>query len=163
VVSPALEEIVRPRLQSGGSGRPLNSSVRRQFQLEDAMSADTVTPIFGNVAGASKDTRGWFLGHFMPGAGNPLRTSQLELKWYTHGKGESRSEWAPGNPVTTLNILVRGQFVLLFPDREVALEKEGDFVLFGPGVPHSFHSVQESLVLTVRWPSLPPNNHSRGP
>jgi mannose-6-phosphate isomerase-like protein (cupin superfamily) len=159
----AREESVRPRRLRSASGRPLNFTVRRQFQLEDAMSPDTVTPIFGNVAGASKDTRGWFLGHFMPGDGNPLRTSQLELKWYTHAKGESRSEWAPGNPVTTLNILVRGHFVLLFPDREIALEKEGDFVLFGPGVPHSFRSVQESLVLTVRWPSLPPNNRSRGP
>ena len=92
----------------------------------------------------------------MPGDGNPLRTSELELKWYTHAKGETRSEWAPGNQVKTLNILVRGHFVLLFPDREIALEKEGDFVLFGPGVPHSFRSEQESLVLTVRWPSLPP-------
>ena len=95
----------------------------------------------------------------MPGDGNPLRTSELELKWYTHAKGETRSEWAPGNPVKTLNILVRGHFVLLFPDREIALEKEGDFVLFGPGVPHSFRSVQESLILTVRWPSLPPNTY----
>jgi quercetin dioxygenase-like cupin family protein len=45
--------------------------------------------------------------------------------------------------------------VLLFPDEEVALEKEGDFVLFGPGIAHSFRSVEESLVLTVRWPSNP--------
>ena len=49
------------------------------------------------------------------------------------------------NPVKTLNVLVRGHFVLLFPDREIALEKEGDFVLFGPGVPHSFRSVQNLL------------------
>jgi len=120
------------------------------------MDSNMTTPISGNVAGASKDTRGWFLGHFMPGDANPLRTSELEMKWYTHAKGETRSEWAPGNPVKTLNILVRGHFVLLFPDREVALEKEGDFVLFGPDVPHSFRSVQESLVLTVRWPSRAP-------
>jgi len=119
------------------------------------MNADTAGPISGNVAGASKDTRGWFLGHFMPGDGNPLRTSELELKWYTHSKGETRSEWAPGNPVKTLNILIRGHFVLLFPDQEVALEKEGDFVLFGPGMPHSYRSLEESIVLTVRWPSAP--------
>ena len=121
------------------------------------MEADLSTPISGNAVDASKDTRGWFLGHFMPGDDNPLRTSELELKWYTHAKGETRSEWAPGNPVRTLNILLRGHFVLLFPDREIALTKEGDFVHFGPGVPHSFRSEQESLVLTVRWPSLPPN------
>ena len=118
------------------------------------MSSDTNTPISGNAVGASQHTRGWLLGHFMPGDDNPLRTSELELKWYIHAKGETRSEWAPGNPVKTLNLLVRGHFVLLFPEREIALEKEGDFVLFGPGVPHSFRSEQESLVLTVRWPSL---------
>ena len=126
-----------------------------QSQIENAMISITNSPVSGNVALASKDTRGWLLGHFMPGIGNPLRTSELELKWYTHAKGETRSEWAPGNPVTTLNILVRGHFVLLFPDQEVALEKEGDFVLFGPGIPHSYRSVEESLVLTVRWPSAP--------
>jgi hypothetical protein len=120
------------------------------------MSSGATAPISGNAFGASKDTRGWFVGHFMAGEANPLRTSELELKWYTHAEGEKRSEWAPGSPVKTLNLLVRGHFVLLFPDREIALAKEGDFVLFGPGVPHSFHSVQESLVLTVRWPSLAP-------
>jgi hypothetical protein len=51
---------------------------------------NTKSPISGNVAIASKDTRGWFLGHF------------------------------------------------------------------GPDVPHSFRSDEESLVLTVRWPSLAP-------
>lgn len=35
------------------------------------------------------------------------------------------------------------------------LEKEGDFVLFGPGNAHSFRSQEESLVLIVRWPSIP--------
>jgi quercetin dioxygenase-like cupin family protein len=109
----------------------------------------------GNVVDAGKDTRGWFVGHFMPGGDNPLRGADVELKWFTHAKGETRPEWAPANPVRTLNVLIRGSFVLLFPDREVHLENEGDFVLFGPGVPHSFRSLEESLVLTVRWPSVP--------
>ena len=72
------------------------------------------------------------MGHFMRREENPLRTEDLELKWHVHTKGETRSEWAPGNPVKTLNILIRGHFVLLFPDHEVALKNEGDFVLFGP-------------------------------
>ena len=119
------------------------------------MNVYTSTPLFGNAVDASKNTRGWFLGHFMPGDDNSLRTEELELKWYTHAKGETRDTWAPGNPVKTLNILIRGHFVLIFPNQEVALEKEGDFVLFGPDMPHSFRSVEESLVLTVRWPSAP--------
>lgn len=123
---------------------------------ENDMTSNSMNITSGNTASASKGTRGWILGHFMPGEDNPLRTTDVEMKWYTHAKGETRNEWAPGNPVRTLNILIRGRFVLLFPDREVALEKEGDFVLFGPDVPHSFRSEQESLVLTVRWPSLAP-------
>ena len=119
------------------------------------MKSDTPTPVSGNASEASKDTRGWFVGHFMPGEENPLRTTVLEVKWYTHAKGETRAEWAPGNSVKTLNILIRGHFVLLFPDQEITLEKEGDFVLFGPGIPHSYRSVEESLILTVRWPSVP--------
>ena len=119
------------------------------------MNPDAPAPVSGNVNDASKNTRGWFLGRFMPGEENPLRTPDLEVKWYTHAKGETRDQWAPGNPVRTLNILIRGRFVLLVPEQEVTLEKEGDFVLFGPGMPHSYRSAEESVVLTVRWPSAP--------
>jgi len=119
------------------------------------MTSDSSAPVFGNATEASKDTRGWLLGHFMPGVDNPLRSNDVEIKWYTHAKGETRPEWAPANPVRTLNVLVRGRFALVFPDREVVLTTEGDFVLFGPGVPHTFRSEEESLVLTVRWPSAP--------
>jgi quercetin dioxygenase-like cupin family protein len=111
-------------------------------------------PLSGNVADASKHTRGWFLGHFMPGADNPLRNDDVELKWFTHAAGETRAEWSPPSSVRTLNILIRGKFILLFPDHEVPLENEGDFVLFGPGVAHSYRSEAESLVMTVRWPSI---------
>jgi hypothetical protein len=89
----------------------------------------------------------------MPEATGGLRTPDVEMKWYTHAKGETRAEWSPGIGARTLNVLVRGKFVLVFPDGEVPLEKEGDFVLFGPDVAHSYRSVEESLVLTVRWPS----------
>lgn len=112
-------------------------------------------PFFGNAREISESTRGWFLGHFMQGDNLPLHSEDIEVKWFTHAQGESRSDWAPGNPVRTLNILIRGHFVLRFPDQEVPLRHEGDFVLFGPDVPHSFKSVEESLVLTVRWPSSP--------
>jgi quercetin dioxygenase-like cupin family protein len=119
------------------------------------MTSQATRPITGNANDASRDTRGWFLGHFMPGEGNPLRNSGIEVKWFTHAKGETRSEWSPPSEVRTLNILIRGRFLLLFADHEVLLEKEGDFVLFGPHIAHSFRCEQESLVLTVRWPSIP--------
>jgi hypothetical protein len=91
----------------------------------------------------------------MPGGDNPLRNNDVEVKWFTHAKGETRPEWSPASDVRTLNILMRGRFVLLFPDHEVLLQKEGDFVLFGPDIAHSYRCEEESLILTVRWPSIP--------
>jgi len=113
-------------------------------------------PVFGNAADPAKNSRGWFVGHFMPGEDNPLRTTDVEMKWFTHFKGETRAEWSPPAPVRTLNILVRGRFVLLFPEQEVLLEKEGDYVFFGPDIAHSYRCEEESVIMTVRWPSTPP-------
>lgn len=87
------------------------------------------------------------------GADNPLRTSELELKWGYHAKGETRPEWSPPNAVRTLNVLIRGRFVLLFPGNEVLLQSEGDYVFFGPDIAHSFRCEEDTLILTVRWPS----------
>ena len=112
--------------------------------------------VVGNAGDASKDTRGWFLGHFMPEAHGGLRTADVEMKWYVHAKGETREQWAPAIQARTLNVLIRGEFVLVFRDGEAHLRKEGDFVLFGPDVPHSYRSIEESLILTVRWPSGAP-------
>jgi mannose-6-phosphate isomerase-like protein (cupin superfamily) len=117
------------------------------------MTSKIGAPFHGNAASAGERTRGWFMGHFMPGDDSPLRSSDLELKWYTHAKGETRPEWSPPGEVRTLNVLIRGRFLLLFPGEEVTLAREGDFVSFGPGVAHSFRAEEESLVLTVRWPS----------
>ena len=119
------------------------------------MTSNSPPVVAGNAVTASTDTRGWFLGHFIAGENNPLRNAGVEVKWFTHAEGECRPQWSPANGVRTLNILIRGRFVLLFPEREVLLEKEGDFVLFGPGIAHSYRSEKESLVLTVRWPSIP--------
>src|SRR5678816_263943 len=119
------------------------------------MTSQSPRPVTGNAAAASKNTRVWFLAHFKPGEDNPPHNADLEVKSITHAKGETRPECSPANGVRTLNILIRGRFVLLFPEHEVLLEKEGDFVLFGPGIAHSFRSENESLVLTVRWPSIP--------
>ena len=119
------------------------------------MTSRSRRPVTGNAVAASESTRGWFVGHFIAGEDNPLRNTDLEVKWFTHAKGETRPEWSPASAVRTLNVLIRGRFVLLFPDHEVLLEKEGDFVLFGPGIAHSYRCEEESLVLTIRWPSIP--------
>ncbi len=49
-----------------------------------------------------------------------------------------------------------GRFLeIQFPGMECVLSEEGDYALWSAGVPHRWAVVQESLVLTVRWPSAP--------
>jgi hypothetical protein len=112
-------------------------------------------PFSGNAAVVARDYRGWFLGHFVPGPDHPLHSRDVEVKWTTHAAGETRPEWSPAAPVRTLNLLIRGRFAVLFPGEEVVLEKQGDFVVFGPDVAHSFRAIEESLVMAIRWPSRP--------
>ena len=39
--------------------------------------------------------------------------------------------------------------------RTVLLEREGDYALWPPGVAHDWLAEEASVVVTVRWPSLP--------
>jgi hypothetical protein len=41
------------------------------------------------------------------------------------------------------------------PDRTVLLRQPGDYVVWGRGTDHSWCAEVESVVLTVRWPSVP--------
>jgi hypothetical protein len=38
---------------------------------------------------------------------------------------------------------------------DAALAEPGDYVLWGRGVDHSWEAEQDSVVLIVRWPSVP--------
>jgi quercetin dioxygenase-like cupin family protein len=33
------------------------------------------------------------------------------------------------------------------------LEQEGDYAMWGPGIGHSWHAEEDTVVITVRWPS----------
>ncbi|HEX6289062.1 MAG TPA: hypothetical protein VFZ66_07715 [Herpetosiphonaceae bacterium] len=87
--------------------------------------------------------RGWFVGHFMGLPGAPLHSSEVESKWGDHPAGQTGATWS-ANDATTISILVRGRFRISFPDRDVLLEHEGDFVLWGPHVPHSWRAEARS-------------------
>lgn len=108
--------------------------------------------VFGNanIEGASR--RGWFIGHFLS-PGDPRSTSDLEVKWGIHPAGDHRSDWAKNREATTLSILIKGRFRVQFPEQEILLSREGDYVLWCPGVSHTWYAEEESIILTVRWPS----------
>jgi len=98
--------------------------------------------------------QGWLLGHFMPPA-SPLHSTDVEIKWGVHARGERRAAWATGETRTALLILISGGFHVELRDRTVVLTEPGDYVLWGPGQDHSWLATDETVVVTVRWPSLP--------
>ncbi len=110
---------------------------------------------FGNAADEGTAYRGWFVGHFLERGADPRHSEAVEVKWGVHPAGEARAAWVRNAQATTLSILVRGRFYLTFPDAEYLLAREGDYVLWAPGVPHYWRAVEDSIILTVRWPSRP--------
>ena len=97
--------------------------------------------------------RGWLLGHFMPD-GDIRRSSDVEIKWGVHPRGDQRARWVTGETRTAVIVLVSGRFRIDLPGRSVLLERQGDYVVFD-GVDHSWYAEEESVILGVRWPSVP--------
>jgi hypothetical protein len=106
----------------------------------------------GNAEVDAPENRGWLLGHFRP-ADDPWRSQDLEVKWAIHPRGDQRSQWVAGEKRSALLLLISGQFRVSLPDRTVLLARQGDYVVFH-GISHSWHAEEDSVVLTVRWPSI---------
>ena len=84
------------------------------------------------------------------------------MKWAVYDGGEVRPDWGVNDHAHTLAILVRGVFRLRFPEHEVVLSQEGDYVLWEPGVPHLWQAETPAVVVSVRWPSLPGDSRDVG-
>jgi glyoxylate utilization-related uncharacterized protein len=108
----------------------------------------------GNAVEAGKDTRGWILGHFIDPAHGVRSTADLEIKWATHPVGDKRAQWTEDERRTTLVILISGRFTVELERATVTLARQGDYVTWGPGIEHAWQAEENSVVLTVRWPSL---------
>ena len=108
----------------------------------------------GKAAPDAAGDRGWLLGHFKP-PGDLRHSDEVEIKWGTHPKGERRAQWTSGEKRTALLVLISGRFRMEFPEGDVLLTEQGDYVVWGRGVDHSWHAEEESVVMTIRWPSIP--------
>jgi hypothetical protein len=97
--------------------------------------------------------RGWVLGHFMP-PGDVRQTSEVEIKWAAHARGDRREQWVTGETRTAAIFLVSGRFRIDLPDRAVVLDRPGAYVVFS-GVGHSWEAEEDSVTVVVRWPSVP--------
>jgi quercetin dioxygenase-like cupin family protein len=108
----------------------------------------------GNAFADGEGDAGWLLGHFRP-PGDPRHSTAVEVKWGVHPPGDARAEWAVAETRTALLVLISGRFTMLFRHGAVPLTRPGDYVVWGPGVDHSWRAEHDAVVLTVRWPSVP--------
>lgn len=108
----------------------------------------------GNATVDAAGDRGWLLGHFKP-MDDVRHSDDVEIKWGVHLPGDQRAEWVTEEKRTALLILISGRFRVELPGRSVLLANQGDYVVWSHGVDHSWHAEEESVVVTVRWPSIP--------
>jgi len=107
----------------------------------------------GNAEADAPGNRGWLLGYFRPD--NDARHSDdVEVKWAIHPQGDRRPQWVADEKRSALLLLVSGRFHVELPGRHVLLAKQGDYVVFH-GLSHSWYAEEASVVVAIRWPSMP--------
>jgi len=111
----------------------------------------------GNADDDAGENRSWLVGHFKDPS-DIRHSKDTEVKWSTHPQGDARHDWNPGNHDGTVLILVSGRWQLdLRTDghlETVVLERPGDYAVWGRGVDHTWEALADSIMVTVRWPSL---------
>ena len=121
---------------------------------------------FGNAALDQVRNSGWFLGQFVPADHGLRHQNDVELKWGIHPDGHKRSEPGANGNATTVSILVQGTLnVDLHADKtaqRVTLKEQGDYLIFGRDVVHSWEAVGHTIVLSVRFPSVEVGSRSSG-
>lgn len=105
------------------------------------------------VDGASH--HGWFIGHFLEQVHELRSTHMVEVKWSAHQAREEKPLWGVNEHATTLCLLVKGNVRITFPGEECILSHEGDYVIWPAGMAHRWVVTEDTLVLTMRWPSTP--------
>jgi hypothetical protein len=115
----------------------------------------TQPPYVGNAVRDGTQTRGWVVGHFLVGSEAGIRTSpHVEIKWGVHPAGERRVDMVTGDTRTTVLLLVSGRFEIELDGVAHVLHEAGDYAMWGPGVDHVWQAHEDTVVLTVRWPSV---------
>jgi len=108
----------------------------------------------GNAFADGDKHRGWLVGNFIEPPDSVLNSGDVEIKWGVHPAGDERADWTTGETRTSFMVLISGRFIQRLPDRQVELIKPGDYVSWGPGVVHAWRAIEDSVLLTVRWPSV---------
>jgi hypothetical protein len=109
----------------------------------------------GNAEEDGHEMRGWLVGHFIDRAHGVRSSKDVEIKWAVHPVDEKRAGWTADERRTTLVLLVQGNFRVDLTETSFILGRQGDYVLWGPGIDHAWEALSDSVVVTVRWPSRP--------
>ena len=107
-----------------------------------------------------ENVRGWFVGQFLSTDTGLRRRDDMELKWGAHEAGDRRAKgWSMTGTSTTVSVLLQGSFIVRFRIEggvhEVVLNEPGDYVVYGPEIPHTWEAPEDCIVLSVRAPSVP--------
>ena len=113
---------------------------------------------FGNAKEDQVRGSGWFVGQFVPPELGLRHQKDVEVKWGVHTDGDKRSHPWAAKGGTTISILIEGRLRVTFQvdgtEQEVMLQTRGDYVAFGPEVVHSWEALGDTLVVSVRFPSV---------
>src|SRR5690348_156564 len=130
------------------------------------MHAGSAGVYFGNAIADQVRRSGWFIGQFVPPALGLRHQTDVEIKWGVHPDGERRSHAWASSHATTISILIHGHLRVSFHSadtpRTVSLKQEGDYVIFEPDTVHSWEAVGDTLVVSIRFPSIESWQHARG-
>jgi mannose-6-phosphate isomerase-like protein (cupin superfamily) len=117
----------------------------------------------GNAESDAGENRSWLVGHFKDR--DDIRYDEdVEVKVSSHVAGDEREAWSTGEVRRTFFMLMTGRWRLDLEVEEtghresVILEKPGDYVVWGPGVSHTYRAEDDSVMITVRWPSVAPTS-----
>jgi hypothetical protein len=113
---------------------------------------------FGNAALDQVRGSGWFIGQFVPAELGLRHQADIEVKWGVHKDGERRSHPQANGNATTISVLIRGalrvQFQVDETTQAITLQKAGDYVIFGSDVVHTWEAIGDTVVLSIRFPSV---------
>ncbi len=109
----------------------------------------------GNAEEDGRERHGWVLGHFIEPAEGVRSSRDVEIKWGIHPAGEKRAGWTIDDQRTTFVLRVSGAFRIDLTDGSHTIQNQGDYLLWGPGIDHSWEALTDSVIVTVRWPSSP--------
>ena len=96
------------------------------------------------------------MGNFIED-GSPFKTDAFELQWRKLKAGEEKPALGTQKVGKTIGILVYGKFEFIFPkeNKKIILKNEGDYCFYDAGVTHTWKILEDCLLISIRWPSIP--------